>query len=443
MPTSSAGSRLHVVLVPGFAGFDALGQLEYYAGVTPLFRKWRGGHPEARVALHYFDNFPTAAVATRAYRLERYLAKRLARGEFAPDDRLALVGHSTGGLDIRRLLWNLAADREPIAVDGGETVQAGDILGLIRRVVFLSVPQWGTNIAHWVRENLLARAAVVAQLRTSVAASQVPVLGTLQGWVGRLAAEGADSDLLRAFQDALGEADARPGASRAETAAAHEAAAELELWLRHMANDFSAIDDLTPASTPPSGSSGSPAHFSALERAEETARWRGISTKSYATISPRPFRFESGKPAPAWDLLKPWTWPALTPAADGSAGTDLAYRYCYRACAGGPFPSKDFTRWPRLAPLGKPEPRTIEPWDNDGIVNTASMLWPNGDATVLVECDHMDIVGHYDGERRRKRPRAYDLLRSASGFTGADFEAVWNDVFEFCALPAADAAGIT
>jgi hypothetical protein len=34
------GRRLHIVLIPGFAGFDALGQLEYYAGITALFRKW-------------------------------------------------------------------------------------------------------------------------------------------------------------------------------------------------------------------------------------------------------------------------------------------------------------------------------------------------------------------------------------------------------------------
>jgi hypothetical protein len=29
--------RLHIVLVPGFGGFDALGQLEHYSGITPLF----------------------------------------------------------------------------------------------------------------------------------------------------------------------------------------------------------------------------------------------------------------------------------------------------------------------------------------------------------------------------------------------------------------------
>jgi len=34
---TAVSSRRHIILVPGFAGFDALGQLEYYAGVTPLF----------------------------------------------------------------------------------------------------------------------------------------------------------------------------------------------------------------------------------------------------------------------------------------------------------------------------------------------------------------------------------------------------------------------
>ena len=95
---------------PEFAGFDALGQLEYYAGVTALLHDWsadRGGPP---VVLHYFDNLPTASVATRAGRLHHYLAKRCARGEIRPGDAIALVGHSTGGLDIRRLLIDLDAD---------------------------------------------------------------------------------------------------------------------------------------------------------------------------------------------------------------------------------------------------------------------------------------------------------------------------------------------
>ena len=102
IPDSIASSpgRVHIVLVPGFAGFDALGQIEYYAGTINSYELWlkHGGSPGQGVVLHYFDNLPTAGVATRADRLRTYLAKRIARGEIQDNDRIALVGHSTGGL---------------------------------------------------------------------------------------------------------------------------------------------------------------------------------------------------------------------------------------------------------------------------------------------------------------------------------------------------------
>lgn len=120
---SPSTKRFHIVLIPGFAGFDALGQLEYYSGITPLFQTWLAGNQ----VLHYFDNFPTAAVVTRATRLRSYLARRIARGDISVRDDViddvTLVGHSTGGLDIRRLLWDLHHRRQPIVVDGGAKVE--------------------------------------------------------------------------------------------------------------------------------------------------------------------------------------------------------------------------------------------------------------------------------------------------------------------------------
>ena len=35
--------RCHIVLVPGFGGFDALGRVEYYAGITHLFQQLEEG----------------------------------------------------------------------------------------------------------------------------------------------------------------------------------------------------------------------------------------------------------------------------------------------------------------------------------------------------------------------------------------------------------------
>ena len=435
-----ASPRHHIILVPGFAGFDALGQLEYYAGVTPQFREWlaRGGH--AGTVLHYFDNFPTAAVATRARRLRNYLAKRILRGEIAPGDTLALVGHSTGGLDIRRLIWDLADEpSQHLWFDGvrDPDVTPREILRMIHHVVFLSVPQWGTNLADWVREHALGRAVMVAKLRAAVGTSQVPLLSRLQECVANLAVSMSGVDLLYATQDALTEAEACSGTDRMDTALAQEAASELALWLRHIATDFSAINDLSVRA--PSDGTTSPAHFDAPMRNREKQIWRtaGIRIQSYATLGSRPFRFDEDAAAPTWDLLNPCTYPKCMKDAMLSAGTDIVYRACYRACAGGPFQPPDPKAHDVPKPLAGPGAGKIAVWDNDGIVNTASMLWPDSGKTLLVHADHMDIVGHYKrvaapvGEGRTFE--AYDLLNSDSGFDDDAFATVWSSVFDFCA----------
>ena len=432
--------RHHIVLVPGFAGFDALGQLEYYAGVTPQFRDWQARAGHADTVLHYFDNFPTAAVATRAWRLRNYLAKRILRGEIAPGDTLALVGHSTGGLDIRRLICDLADEpSQHLWFDGtrDHDFTPRQILHMIRRVVFLSVPQWGTNLADWVRAHALGRAVVVAKLRAAVESSQVPLLSRLQEFVANLAASMSGVDLLYAIQDALTEAEACPRTDRMDTALAQEAASELALWLRHIATDFSAINDLS-ARAPGDGTT-SPAHFDAPMRNREKQIWRtaGIRIQSYATLGSRPFRFDEDAAAPTWDLLNPCTYPECMKDAMLSAGTDIVYRACYRACAGGPFQPPDPKAHDVPKPLAGPGAGKIAVWDNDGIVNTASMLWPDSGKTLLVHADHMDIVGHYKrvaapvGEGRTFE--AYDLLNSDSGFDDDAFATVWSSVFDFCA----------
>ena len=425
---TSSTQRFHVVLIPGFAGFDALGQLEYYSGITPVFQAVRA----ANQVLHYFDNFPTAAVVTRATRLRSYLAKRMVRGEISIRDDVTLVGHSTGGLDIRWLLWDLHHRKEPIVVDGGVEVEAGKILRCLRRVVFLSVPHWGTNIADWVRGQGVLRRAVVGELRAAVAGSQLVVLDQIENLIAGGAAYLTGAALLRAVQDALREANEHIGRpTPARKAEAHEAASELGLYLRHMASDFGAIDDL--ASRPQRGKPVSPAHFGAGDRKKELKLGRDIKFRSYVTIGRRPFRFDPGCPAPPWELAKPWTYPEISKDTALSAGTDVVYRLCYRACAGGPFqqpvPNGKVTR--RFS--GAPH-HALEVWDNDGIVNTMSMLWPRGE-NVLVPCDHMDIVGQYKpieadrGEGRKYR--AYDLLKSESGFGDKIFKEVWKEIFAF------------
>jgi triacylglycerol lipase len=117
-----------------------------------------------------------------------------------------------------------------------------------------------------------------------------------------------------------------------------------------------------------------------------------------------------------------------------SAGTDVVYRSCYRACAGGPFrqPVRSGKVTRRLS--GSPQ-HSLEVWDNDGIVNTLSMLWPRGE-NVLVPGDHMDIVGQYKPIEAEpgggRKYRTYDLLKSQSGFGDKIFKGVWDEIFGFC-----------
>jgi hypothetical protein len=439
--------RVHIVLIPGFAGFDALGQLEYYAGVTPQFQQWkdsRQGRNSNDVALHYFDNFPTAAVRTRSARLLRYLTTRMARGEFAENDSIALVGHSTGGLDIRWLLWEL--NRTPsrsYPVDGAtmsdRVLTAADILPRIKHLVFLSVPQWGTNIADWVRSYKVMRQLVVTDLCVSFKGTQVPFLGSLEESFWNCFSKTSKMGIVEAVRDVVSESETSCGDTATQVADAQEAASETQLWLRHIATDFDAIDDL--ACENGARDPQSPAHFDAARRKEEIKGWKDLKTRSYATVGARPFAFTPGEAAPVWDLCNPLTSPLCTPRPRPSPKSDVLYCTAYRACAGGPFQYPDGD-----APVAKPffpkasGPRTIELWDNDAIVNTASMFWPNGKDTLLVECDHMDIVGHYEdvpsvsGGCKRKY-QSYDLFKSGSNFTSEGFEQVWNDVFGFCVSP--------
>ncbi len=442
---SISGARRHIVLVPGFGGFDALGQVEYYAGITRLFQQWQA---EAAVSdplvLHYFDNLPTAAVVTRAARLRRYLAKRIVRGEIRRGDKVVLVGHSTGGLDIRQLIWSLHRSPEPMtAVDGGRDVAAEEIRQCLDGVIFLSTPHWGTNIADWVRERVLLRKAVVAELRAALAGSQAQLLDRIELACMTAGAALIRADILLAFRDAITEANSRLcGDDPSRVAAAQEAASEMALYLRQMATDFHVIDDLTAQVY---DSPKSPAHFKQDERRAELEWWDklGLRTLSYATVGGRPFRFASPSkcPAPAFDVTI-FDFPELAHGSGLSACTDISYRLCYHACAGGPL------RWPLGAGtisrvLGPTPPLPLELWDNDGIVNTVSMLWPRGE-TVLVQADHLDIVGHYhlrfaareavaNGSETPRTYRSYDSLRSKPILADATFEDVWGEVFSFCA----------
>ncbi len=485
MTESKVAGRLHIVLVPGFGGFDALGQIEYYAGTTTVFQAWREGSSASPrgVVLHYFDNLPTAGVRTRAGLLSRYLTKRVLRGEFQKNDEIALIGHSTGGLDIRQLLCDLdELDRQKLEVAGIEDhdpkqrdnrgrdgVSGGELLSMIKRVVFISVPQRGTNIANWVRAQPLARQVIVALVKAAVDALDVPVVEPASliatrtmswlrktetaTWIGAMAA-----DLVIALADVNAEIGLRGSKKAAEAADGRAALADLNLWLSHTHADFLAIDDLSSTDRDPSlyGSvadvvgklarpivrSSASDDRSGCARADDAARSREkalwgerIRVRSYATVARNPFPKEARNQHQIRSVAG-----VLLRAVRPRPGSDITFQSAYAACAVGPF--VDALRENTATCFFGKHKRVLGAFENDGIVNTASMLWPSAEHTYLIDADHGDIIGHYARKpavnSRGRKFDAYDILQSSSGYGGktfdeSDFNAVWSDIFTFCA----------
>jgi hypothetical protein len=433
--------RTHIVMVPGFGGFDALGKLNYYSGVTRQYDAWVRDHgasdkSRGRAVIHYFQNLPTAAVATRGANLARFVKRLVERHVIDGDDDIVLVGHSTGGLDIRHMIRALAAAGSgagsPVARanprDDAEqdARRAQELLARIHRVVFLSVPQRGTNIADWVREHRNVARTLVGLLRRAVGLPVSIPLAPVEHMLRMLtpghaelidAVDDAGRDLYPAGDDPLALADAR------------DARAEIDLWLAHQDNDFMAIDDLAVTAGLVPRIVDTPGVDAAL--------WKGhdITTRSYATVGTPPFSVDDLR-AKAGDARG---IPAILDALRRDVPqTDYVYRASYSACAGGPFDSMPVTL-PLLADPTKT--RTVERWENDGIVNTASMLPPNSDATFLVEGDHADIIGHFMRQphatpsRDGRQADAYDLLGSDDRFDGRRFALVWNHLFDFAIPP--------
>ncbi len=261
----------------------------------------------------------------------------MARGEILEGDDIILVGHSTGGLDIRQLISDLQDRQIPeVHVDGGIPVRSADIRSRVCRVVFLSVPHWGANIADWVVSHACLRKTVVTELRAAVAGSQVYLLDQLENRIAGAAAFLTGADLLRAAQDTLTEADehyGEPGPQR--TAEAHEAAAELALYFRDMASDFHVIVDLT--SQPPDSEPNSPAHFNREQRKREFQWWNDPPLKPCHTPRWQEARFASFRiplhPSGTSQTRVPTPRSQRTP---GSAWTPISPIGFATACAAAP-----------------------------------------------------------------------------------------------------------
>ncbi|MET0406064.1 MAG: hypothetical protein ABW123_26845 [Cystobacter sp.] len=387
----------HLVLVPGFGGFDALGTLRYYEGVTEVMAS-------TSFVLHYFPNLPTASVSTRAEALLSFLHERWRRREIRPGDEIHLVGHSTGGLDLRQLLLRFKELEDPTVRQPEDS--ALGVLRLIRSVQFISTPHRGTNLVRRLNQpgvrQLLVRPLLRAfyestrGLRERGTAVGGRVLRRVLGRGQRQASDNWIDAVLDSMQGCYS------GGGAYERALARAAYFELLRWLLHMASDSSALSDLSPV--PLKGAPPSPAHRDDPEAERGFLIAHRIRYASLVTVA-RP-RSEGW-----WDLFN--RAHALTAESpDARLGSTQSVRMLLEPSAH----------------------RILSLPDNDGLVNSVSQVWPDAASCALVEADHADVIGHYEadtGGDTHATYKRYDLLNSSSSFGAETFREVWTRIAAF------------
>jgi hypothetical protein len=365
-----------IYLIPGFFGFANLGRLRYFVHVDRFLRERCAARGvDARV--HVVRTHPTASLPTRAALVVETLARTL-RG---PSEVAHLIGHSSGGVDVR--LATAPGVVLPTDVDVARWAAR------VRSVVGVSAPQHGTPLATWLTTRRGQQLLALLSLATSYVLrfGHLPLSAVLS-----LAAPFVRNDRPRREGTLFNDLSQRLLADFSPTR--RRAVARL---LREVVEDQSLLLQLTPESMD---------LFNATVRDRPGVRYGSVVTRS------RP----------------PGIGTTLAAGIDpGAQALHAVYAAIYRVSATTPrtaTPRVDGTQRRALrSAYGKvPTARA-----NDGIVPTRSQIW--GRVIRGVRADHLDVIGHFN--EPSTEPPHFDWLTTGSGFDRAGFEAVWESVLGF------------
>jgi hypothetical protein len=375
-------STHHVYLVPGFLGFAHLGKLTYFGHVRRLLKEHlsaAGLDPR----IHIVKTSPTASLPDRAARVAEVIHATAPRGR-AP---LHLIGHSSGGLDVRLL-----------TAPGVELPTALDVERLtarVRTVVTVSTPHHGTPIASFFTTLQGQRLMQLLSLSTIYVLhfGHLPLAALL--WMGsffvRFGGLVAGSELLDELFAKLLE-DFTPARRRA-----------VRKLLDDVVRDQALMLQLTPEAMEV---------FNASVLRRPDIRYGAVV----------------GQAAPP--SLGATLHAGIDPAAQV---THALYSGLYRLIE-----AAKVRGTPQLAPaqaraLRRAYDALPSPGANDGIVPTLSQAW--GQVIHAAVADHLDVLGHF-GDAEHDPPHV-DWLVSGSDFDRGRFEALWVDVVRFLVPDAA------
>ncbi len=328
----------HVVLIPGFFGFNALAGVSYFSHVSAVLAEAFADR-DLEVAVEVFSTLPTSSLEQRARRLAHFVTSR-------PPGPVHLVGHSTGGLDAR-----LLASVAPELGDGPWT----DARQRVRSVLTVATPHRGAPLAEYFEERAGAELLKLLALLAVRVTELTPV-------------SPVTAQLLRLIVDPDAP-DPPDGLQRVKerlysgiAPAARPAIAE---YLAEIHRDQSLLPELRPARLAARAATWRLSRDMPHGCIVTQARRPGIAAVAELGLSPARqalhfvFRWLQGRAAQPHH-------PVLT-----SLQSDELIR-----------------RFGSMAPNA-----------NDGIVPTRSQVW--GPVVDVAWADHLDVVGHFHGPEDR------------------------------------------
>ncbi|MBT8495709.1 MAG: triacylglycerol lipase [Deltaproteobacteria bacterium] len=367
---------IQLYLVPGFFGFVNFGDLIYFSHVREFLDaelSTRG----RRADIYRCATSPTASITTRASELVRFIAET-AEG----DGPIAIIGHSTGGLDARLVAT------PGVALDGD--LDPEPIAARIESITSIASPHRGTPMASFFTGLLGQKLLKVLSLLTLEVLREGPIpvayLAKLGATLARMRLPGSKSAkvLDHLYEDLLGRL---PGSERDQVSS----------FMATVALDQALLPQLTPAGL-------DLFNASAVDRPK--VRYGCV----VARASRPHFR---NRVALRFDLWKQaaYAFYQWLHALAGFNDNSISWE---------PSPEQ---REQLLGAYGE----ETRPSDNDGIVPTLSQL--HGELIHATTADHLDVIGHFDDEGHQ--PPHHDWLTTCSHFDRGRFESLWTSVADF------------
>jgi hypothetical protein len=365
-----------IYLVPGFFGFANLGKLTYFGHLRPLLLEGAEARG-VRANVHVVRTHPTASLTRRAALLAEAIGETASRGR----GPIHLVGHSSGGMDVRLFL------------SPGVSLPTGlDVDRLARRVetaVTISTPHRGTPLAGFLASRLGQQVLQAISISTIYVLryGRIPLQPMLQLSAAIAEADTLvfDSNLLhQVFRSVLG--DFSVGRRRA-----------VSRLFAQVASDQSLLTQLTPAAIDV---------FNATVADRGSVRYGSVVTRS---VAPGVHSVVAA---------------GLDPAAQA---IHTVYASLYRLASATR--KEDVPQLPaaQLRALRTAYRKVPGAGDNDGIVPTLSQAW--GRVIDAVTADHLDVIGHFGDPQAR--PRHIDWIPTGSGFSRQRYRKLWDRVLDF------------